>query len=100
MKETMVQGYSVSADERSGRVGSPHWLVNNCPMSPAECQAEKHSHAISTLAHEYWHEPEDEKLPQRVSRGTDASPKISQSNENVTLMETEIDMTTTADETT
>jgi len=46
------------------------------------------------LAHVCGHEPEDEKLPWRVSRGVEARPKTSQHNDSVTLMENETDKQT------
>jgi hypothetical protein len=60
MKEIMVReiGHSVFVDERNERVGSPQQLVNNCPMSLAECQAEEHM----LLAFQYMKTPNEKLL--------------------------------------
>jgi len=86
--------------KRSGRASSSRRATSNCPMLPAECQAEEHCHATGNLAHECGHELEGERLSQRVSIRLKARPKIPQKDKSVTSIEYETDKIASEDEAT
>jgi len=97
MEETTIQRSPVPV-RRGGRTGFSRRTKNNRSMFPAECHAEKHSHATDTLAYERGQELEGEKLSRKVSIRVEARPEIPQKDKSVMPMECKTDKTTSEDE--
>jgi len=99
MKETIIQSLPVPV-KKSGRAGFSRRTRSNCPMLPAECKAEEHSHTTGTPAHECGYELENERLPRRVSIREETRSRTLEKNKSVIFMECETDKIASADEAT